>query len=219
MVRGVFAYCLLAVPGFVAAFTSVSRAQPVSVGLADGVHVRAPFVSVDVFPGGGVHVRAPFAAVDVGGRPYYEGPPVASRIIREPAYPSPQAIAAMDDATLRRKLQDISLRLHNRLGRFDTGATWQQYLRLPNELVADSTVDAATQQAAAAMLLNRFRNVAAEPRYQKIAVLPAFTAMQTALTELDARYASGVPGPIPTEELPPPQQPTNQNERSVIVPM
>ena len=54
--------------------TSASHAQIVDVS-PGGVHVRAPFVSVDVFRGGGVHVRAPYAAVDVGGRPFYNGPP------------------------------------------------------------------------------------------------------------------------------------------------
>lgn len=38
--------------------------------LGPGVHIRAPFVGVDVGGGGGVHVRAPFTHVDVG-RPWW----------------------------------------------------------------------------------------------------------------------------------------------------
>ena len=38
--------------------------------LAQGVHVRAPFVRVDVYPYGGVSVRAPLAGIDVPGRHY-----------------------------------------------------------------------------------------------------------------------------------------------------
>ena len=39
-----------------------------NVSHAQGVHVRAPFVSVDVDSYGGVSVRAPFTAVDIPGR-------------------------------------------------------------------------------------------------------------------------------------------------------
>ena len=49
-------------------------AQIVAVSPHGEVHVRAPFVRVDVFPYGGVSVRAPFAAVDVPGRRFRYGP-------------------------------------------------------------------------------------------------------------------------------------------------
>ena len=190
--------------------------QPVSVSLADGVHVRAPFVSVDVFPGGGVSVRAPYTAVDVGGRPYVVGRPV---IVEEQPLLTPQALASMDDDALWRALRNASLRLNQRLSRFDTGATWQRYLRLPDELVTGSTADAEARRAAAATLQQRFAEVVANPQYQRIANLPAFAAMQAVLTEMNARPAgSGTATRASAEELPPPARNVKPNERSVVIP-
>ncbi len=87
---------------------NASQAQRVSVGLTDGVHVRAPFVSVDVYPRGGVSVRAPFTAVDVGGRSIYVGPQPAinMRPVVQPPFPSPHALAAMDDNSLASRTSD-----------------------------------------------------------------------------------------------------------------
>jgi hypothetical protein len=193
----------------------VALSQPVSVNLSGGVHVRAPFVSVDVYPGGGVSVRAPFTAVDVGGRSYVVGRPV----VVEPSLPTPQALAAMDDEAVWRSLRNASLRLNQRLSRFDTGATWQRYLRLPDELVSGSAADADQRRAAAAELQERFGEVAANARYRKIADLPAFAAMQAVLTEMVSRPpgASSASG-ASAEELPPPARGREPNERSFLTP-
>ena len=96
--------------------TDTSRAQWVSVG-GGGVHVRAPFVRVDVGPYGGVSVRAPFTSIDTRGRYYPYGPPpvIIERRIQEPPIPTADELAAMDDERLRRTLATTADRLHSRL--------------------------------------------------------------------------------------------------------
>jgi hypothetical protein len=189
--------------------TSESVAQWVDVSPGGGVHVRAPFVRVDVFPyGGGVSVRAPFAAVDVPGRPQYYGPPpiVVERQVAEPTFSTPQELADLDDATLRRILRTNAARLYERLGRFDTGATWQRYLRLRSDDFDGSLSD--ERREALSTLLERFRSVASDPQYAVIAELPNFAAMQSVLTEMVFRIdqSSAAIG-AGTEELPAPSQP------------
>jgi hypothetical protein len=193
----------------------IAFGQPVSVSLSGGVHVRAPFVSVDVYPGGGVSVRAPYTAVDVGGRPYVVGRPV----VVEPVVPTPQALAAMDDDALWRAVRNASLRLNQRLSRFDTGVTWQRFLRLPDELVSGSTAESDQRRAAAAELLNRLDEVAADARYRKIASLPAFAAMQAVVSELASRKVGAARATgASAEELPPPARGQAPNERSSLNP-
>src|SRR5262245_61192529 len=94
---------------FACAFATTPRtfAQPVSVSLQNGVHVRAPFTSVDVFPGGGVHVRAPYTAVDIGWRPTYVGPSyvVVHRPIETIDFKTPEELSRLDDAELWRVIR------------------------------------------------------------------------------------------------------------------
>jgi len=188
--------------------TRTANGQIVSGSPGGGVHVRAPFVRVDVYPYGGVSVRAPFAAVDVPGRPYYygRGPMVIERHVAEPSFPTAQELAVSDDASLQRSLRSIADRLQQRLGRFNTGSTWQRYLRLPDEILGDSS--AVERREALTELAERFHDVAAEPKYAMIAELPAFAAMRAALIEATSRFgdspeASGARA----EELPDPSKP------------
>jgi hypothetical protein len=153
--------------------------------------------------------------VDVGGRPYVVGRPV---VVEEVSVPSAQALAAMDDEALWRALRNASLRLNQRLSRFDTGATWQRYLRLPDELVSGSSVGAEERRAAAAKLRERFAEVAANEGYRKITGLPAFTAMHAVLTEMASRRADGSATAANAEELPPPARGSSAKERSIITP-
>jgi hypothetical protein len=180
-------------------------AQRVWVG--GGVHVRAPFVRVDVGPYGGVSVRAPFTAIDVPGRmyykPYYDSYPVVieERIV-EPAFPTAAELAAMDDARLYEQLRLIGERLRRRLSRFNTGETWQEYLRLPEEAMASSPEE---RRGALVKLSERFQRLAGDQQYSMISRLPAFVAMEAALSQTLAR-ADGSPAatetPPQTEELP-----------------
>src|SRR6476660_2192361 len=102
------------------------------------VHVRAPFVRVDVGPGG-VSVRAPFAAVDVPRRSYWRdsGPYGPGPEFIEPAVPTAQELARLSDERLLNLLIMVGRQLRSELGRFDTGERWQRYLRVPVETLAD----------------------------------------------------------------------------------
>jgi len=166
------------------------HAQSISVSLENGVHVRAPFTSVDVFSGG-VRVRAPYTAVDIGGRAAYAGPlHVVRRPISSAEFFAPANLARMSDAVLWRTVRESSDRFMSRVGRFDTGDTWQRYLRLPDELQTDVFTGDAAQLEAVDTLLQRIDNIAADGQFRKISDLPQFTAMRYALAELIKRQAS-----------------------------
>jgi hypothetical protein len=206
----------------VAAFPYASLAQPVSVSLADGVHVRAPFVSVDVWPGG-VSVRAPYTAVDVGRGGIHTGPSrvvVQKPVTSAPLFvPSAEDLAAMDRERLAQTLRNAFDNLSDRLGRFDTGATWQRYLRLPDELMTDTYSADAAQREAAENLLARFNEIATDGRYRKIADLPEFVVMQSVLAELAKRTENASPPDRKREEvLPLPRQEHGSVERSLLQP-
>jgi hypothetical protein len=202
---------------FAAAIAMAPRAfaQPVSVSLQNGVHVRAPFTSVDVFPGGGVHVRAPYTAVDIGGRAVYTEPAhvVVGRPIDMADYNAPEELSRMDDVELWRVIRETSNRLMDRVSRFDTGATWQRYFRLPDELQTDFYLGDPAQREAAEKLLERFNDISGDAHFRKISDLPAFVAMRSALTELTQR---GVPGNKRVEQLPPPRFEAAPAERSLL---
>ena len=210
MMRNLAGPTVLFVVGGAAALIAArsSHAQWVSVG-GGGVHVTAPFVRVDVGPYGGVSVRAPFTAIDSPGRYYPYGPPpvIIERRMARPSFPTAAELAAMDDETLRQTLGSTADRLHVRLSRFNTGATWQRYLlRFTDETIADFSPGAGGSGEAAAELLERFRFVDSDPQYQMIATLPAFVAMQSILIEMESRLNQpGGASDVSTEELPLPQ--------------
>jgi hypothetical protein len=186
------------------------QAQWVQVTEGGGVHVRAPFVRVDVFEDGGVSVRAPFTSVDTPGRRSYR---VERRAFVEPQMAAPEwstagDLAAMDDETLRRTLRLNAARLHQDLGRFNTRASWQRYLRLPEDWASDSSTK--PEHEALARTLGRFRFVAANPEYSMIASLPSFHVMQDALDEMVSRLENSAVPRSSAEELPLPPQ--NRND-------
>jgi hypothetical protein len=172
-----------------------------------GVRVRAPFVRVDVGPYGGVSVRAPFTAIDVPGRAYYYEPypyVIEERVI-ERSYPTAAEFAAMNEEQLYEQLVSIAASLQRRLGRFDTGTTWQRYFRFPHEEFASA--DPVVRREALIKLLDRFEKVAADQQYSMIWQLPAFVAMDAALTEAVSRPDEGTgSAPSEAEELPLPRQ-------------
>jgi hypothetical protein len=214
---------VVAVIWILSGFLSATPILAQAVWVGGGVRVRAPFVRVDVGPDGGVSVRAPFTAVDVPPGGYYGPeypPPYVERRVVEPQFPTASDLAAMNDEQLSQALRAIAQSLHNRLNRFDTGATWQRYLRLPEEAVVSTPSDERT--AAVATLLDRFHKIAAEPQYSMIARLPAFIAMEAALNEALSRPKNGPTGaatatedlPLPPQQqqLPPPQRPADAGQ-------
>ena len=191
------------------------RAQWVDVSPGGGVQVRAPFVSVDVYPHGGVSVRAPYATVDVGGRPRCDISQsfAVEPQIAQPPLPTSEALAALDDETLRQTIRMTAARLRSRLAGYRTGYMWQQYLRPPDD-VFSSTTDDETYHAAVAKLLQRFQRIAADPQYTKLAQFREFVAMEDALTEASARQSGSASAAGRPEELPtPPQARPAQQEK------
>jgi hypothetical protein len=187
------------------------QAQWVHVTQGGGVHVRAPFVRVDVYEDGGVSVRAPFTSVDTPGRRSYR---VERRAFIEPQMVAPEwstagELAGMDDETLRQTLRLNAARLDQSLGRFDTGATWQRYLRLPEDSLNESLIEPDKQNATLSKTRSRFRFVAANPDYTMIARLPAFRATQNALDEMVSRLENSAAPRSSGEELPLPPQNRN----------
>jgi hypothetical protein len=189
-----------------------SQAQWVNVTPGGGVQVRAPFVRVDVYEGGGVSVRAPFTSIDTPGRGPYHVERRAFVELDTLQWSSPAELARMDDQTLRQTLQRNAARLHQSLARFTTRASWQRYLRLPEDWMSQSSTQPDKQHEALAGTLSRFRFVAENPDYSMIARLPSFHATHDALNEIVSRLEnSGVPRSS-TEELPvPPQNPIDSN--------
>jgi hypothetical protein len=162
-------------------------------------------------------VRAPFTAVDVPPRGYYyyepayPPPVVVERRVVEPAFPSATEFAAMDAAQLEQALRSISQSLQNQLDRFNTGESWQRYLRIPESL--DASRPPNERSDAIAKLLDRFDKIAGDPQYSMIARLSAFQAMQAALTEALSRpQTDSTPEDGAVEDLPLPV-PENPNRR------
>ncbi len=208
---------LLALLGWIGSSSFLFKSNTMVAQIVDfsprgGVHVRAPFVRVDVFPYGGVSVRAPFAAVDVPGRRFRYGPePI---ITSEPQWygpnmPASQQLATMRDESLWRLLQIDANRLRDELRRFDTAVRWQRYLRVPEAGLADSPASADERRVALEDAIERFGKTAADPQFAMIAQLPAFVATQMVLTELWARLGHPIKagGGVEDLPLPPPAQP------------
>ncbi len=182
-----------------------------------GVAVRAPFVRVDVGPGGATSVRAPFVAVDDPGGVYIgrhrrrrlyaqQQPPVAGygapyrepTLAAQPAYvdnsplPTTEQLAAMNDLELINTVWDLSARLDARLARFDTGDGWRRYLGFPADAFSEPGVQPVEIRLDALVkTLARFDSVSDNPEYGKIAGLPIFIAAKAALRQAVTRFQSG----------------------------
>jgi len=176
---------------------------------ADGVHVRAPYVSVDVYPGGSVSVRAPYASVNIG-HPHYGGSPscATERPVARAPLPSRQELAGMDDDALRQAIQAISDQLRSSLTQYKTGYLWQRYLQSPDVDSAGVGESSNAYRNAIGKLLDRLNRVSADARYRKLTQSPEFVAMRDALMEAHERRL-GDPSSLDgrAEELPiPPQE-------------
>jgi hypothetical protein len=168
-------------------------------------------------------VRAPFTAIDVPPDDYYyygpEYPPpvrVERRIVRQ-AYPDAIEFAAMSDAELERAIFGISQDLYNDLRRFNTGSTWQRYLRLPDAML-DRGTPAGERIEATITLLERFYKISDDPQYSMIARVPSFVAMQAALNEAVARHEEGRGPREPETGEPATSQPTPPQSSSPPIP-
>ncbi|MEM8945726.1 MAG: hypothetical protein AAGD11_11125 [Planctomycetota bacterium] len=201
-----------------------SGAQIVRRFTGGGVQVNAPFVRVNVGPGG-TSVRAPFTAVDRGrvfigrrrrllAQPQYAAPtqrptPQPAPVEQTPEvadvdalpYPTESQLAVMDDTALIETLREMMARFHYRLSRLKTGEGWQDYLILSREVLGSPGSPAATAQFdKIAEVLPRYQSVADNPEFAKIYGLPSFVASFAALREADRRAVNFQPsGPAITD--------------------
>jgi hypothetical protein len=123
-----------------------------------------------------------------------------------PDWPTAGELARMNDQALQQTLRWNAERLHESLGRFNTRASWQRYLRLPDDWTSNSSIERGQQHEALAETLRRFRFVAEKPEYSMIARLPAFNATQDALHEMVSRLENSAASRNVDEELPVPPQ-------------
>ncbi len=210
---------LIAVSGtFVLLLPNLAEAQIVRRFAGGGIQVNAPFVRVNIGPGGATSVRAPFIAVDSPGRtflgrrwflaqPRYVAPQrrvpprtlnTSARPERQPdaadvdalPYPTTDELAVMDDATLVETLRQMMARLHYRLSRLKTGAGWQSYLVLSREILGSpGAPPEAAQFEKVQNILPKFASVQESPEFVKISALPSFVATFAALRETARRFA------------------------------
>jgi hypothetical protein len=216
-----FATCLIS--------ADAAQAQVMRFYRGPGVVVRAPYVGAIRVGVGPIVPRvvgvpgpilprrrlavAPGVVGPGGLAPRYA--PGATQIATDPyAAPlaTPQQLAALDDGSLLNAVLAATAQLDADLGRFDTGAGWQKYLRLPEEALPPPTADGQVllDFAAIEATLVRFDSVAANPKYGMIAEVPSFAATQAALGEVLQRYAAAaqavagpqLASPAGAEELP-----------------
>lgn len=215
---------LIGIGGALVLFTSTpADAQIVRRFAGGGVQVNAPFVRVNVGPGGRTSVRAPFTAVDGPGRvfigrrrrlmaqPQYAAPrqmvaprtraPMPARA-KQPTpvdvdslpYPTPNQLASMNDATLVETTREMMGRFNYRLSRLKTGEGWQDYLILSREVLGSPGTPPETAQLAAIQkVLPRYASVQEDPQFVKISSLPSFAAAYAALQEAERRLAEFQP--------------------------
>jgi hypothetical protein len=123
-----------------------------------------------------------YAARPIGGAGYidYQSLPTAGEL------------RAMDDSALLNAIVALAAQLDVDLDRFDTGSTWQNYLRLPENALPPASEDGRVSLGIASLAetLKRFELTEANPRYVQISGLPSFASMHAALAELVSRVSS-----------------------------
>ena len=191
-------------------------AQVVRIRRGAGVVVRAPYVpSIRVgvgawlpriplvrpylFPRRAVIAAPPYGAEPPApgyAGPYGEGPryaPGATTASVDPryAFPAPEQLASLDDGTLLNAVLHVTGRLDADLARFNTGAGWRKYLRLPADALPPPSAEGQVELGFASITttLERLDSVAANPDYTMISRLPSFVASRAALSEVVVRFS------------------------------
>ena len=106
--------------------------------------------------------------------------------------PTAGELRAMDDSALLNAVVGLAAQLDVDLERFDTGSTWQNYLRLPEDALPPANDDGRVALGVASLeeTLKRFELTEANPRYVQISGLPSFASMHAALAELVGRLST-----------------------------
>jgi hypothetical protein len=120
---------------------------------------------------------------------YSAARPIGSAVAAQ-AFPTAGELRAMDDGALLNAVVGLTAQLDADLNRFDTGDTWQRYLRLPEDAVPPPTRGNQVRlgMASLAETLRRFEVVVAKPEFVQISGLPSFAAAHAALAETVRRY-------------------------------
>jgi hypothetical protein len=155
-------------------------------------------------------------------------------------WPSRSELARMEDSALLNAALDAAWTLDADVAEFNTGATWRNYFKLPEDAFPAPGADGQVTLGISSILatLDRIDSVAANPDYDMISSLASFTATQHALQEVvrrfdpsaqrPARPAQPVAGamgdseelPVPPPALSAPEQATDRSpagERSILV--
>lgn len=232
--------CSLVAAGLVVLGTGDRASAQIVIGGGPGIVVRAPYapairvgarigvpgvplVRPYVLPRRRVLAGAPVGAV---APPVVQPAPAAPRnvaryapgrtaIASQRPFLTAGELAALDDGSLLNAVLDAAARLDADVSEFNTGATWQRYLRLPDDALPPPSADGEVLLGFKSIVgtLDRLNSVQSNPNYAMISRLPSFAAMQLALGEVVTRFsragqggASDVPAAAASasEELPTP---------------
>ncbi len=174
-----------------------------------GTSVQAPYASVHTVARPFFGRRRRMLAQPQHAAPPRPAQPQARRVPRQPqlaqqpqaasqppaaatlAYPTAAQLATMDDRALIETLRDMMARLDQRLSRLKTGEGWRRHLVLGAEALGEPGAPPEVAKLPAMQkALPRFRSVADQPKFAKIANFPSFIAAQAALQESLTRFAS-----------------------------
>ncbi len=187
--------------------SSVAEAQLIRRLIREGIQIRAPFVRVNVGPGGRMppryavphhHHHDHMIRQAQAFRPVRKTPQSAD--VDALPYPTTGELSAMEDAELVETMRQMMARLHYRLSLLKTGEGWQDYLVLSREVLgAPGSTPKPAQFDAVRKILPRYSSVQDDQQFAKISDLPSFAASFAALQEADRRFGSTIKNP---ESLP-----------------
>ncbi len=110
---------------------------------------------------------------------------------------TPEVISAYDVTQLKNALSNANGVLANDLSRFSSSESWQGFLAIPTGVVETELLDELALQTIA----DRYRRVAADPKYKQIAALASFEQTQTLLSELVNKSSGPLLGPPSGSDL------------------
>jgi hypothetical protein len=117
-------------------------------------------------------------------------------------WPSRSELARMEDSALLNAALDAAWTLDADVAEFNTGATWRNYFKLPEDAFPAPGADGQVALGLPSILatLDRIDSVAANPDYGMINSLASFTAMQHALQEVIRRFDPSAQRPARTAQ-------------------
>lgn len=244
--------------GFGGIVVRAPYAPSISVGLR-GVIPAVPLVRPYVlprrrllappYPVAQASATAPLAARGGGEAPRYVpgssvvagggGPASVGGEAPRQEWPSRAELARMEDSALLNAALEAAWTLDADVAAFNTGATWRNYFKLPDDAFPRPSADGQVTLGLPSIVatLTRIDSVAANPEYGMINSLASFTATQYALQEVVRRFdpsaqrparpaqaaeaaSNGEELPVPPPALRSPERaaaPTSDGERSILL--